>query len=82
MHDVLELEDRGVPTVLLCTEPFMNSAHTHAEAFGNPDYAAVRIGHPLASLQLEHAQRRADEALERVIAALTGPDVCAMTPGQ
>jgi hypothetical protein len=82
MHDVLELEDRGIPTVLLCTEPFMNSARTHAEAFGNPDYAAVRVGHPLASLQPKHAQGRADEALERVIAVLTGPDVCAATPGQ
>ncbi len=72
MHDVLAFEDRGIPTVLLCTEPFMNSARDHAEAFGNPDYAAVRVGHPLASLRAEQAQARADEALERVVTALTG----------
>jgi hypothetical protein len=82
MHDVLGLEDRGIPTVLLCTEPFMNSARHHAEAFGNPDYVAVRIGHPLASLRPEQAQGRADEALEAVIAVLTGQDVSAVTPGQ
>jgi hypothetical protein len=72
MHDVLALEDRGLPTVLLCTEPFMNSAREHAEAFGNPDYRAVPVGHPLASLTPERARTRADEALSGVIAVLIG----------
>jgi hypothetical protein len=72
MHDVLALEDRGIPTVLLCTEPFMNSARDHAEAFGNPDYQAVRVGHPLASLPPEQARARADAALEGIITLLTG----------
>jgi hypothetical protein len=72
MHDVLAFEDRGIPTVLLCTEPFMNSARDHAEAFGSPDYEAVRVKHPLASLHPEEAQVRADEALKRVVAVLTG----------
>jgi hypothetical protein len=73
MHDVLAFEDRGIPTVLLCTEPFMNSARHHAEAFGNPDYQAVRVGHPLASLTAEQARALADEAFGGVIATLTGP---------
>jgi hypothetical protein len=73
MHDVLALEERGVPTVLLCTEPFMNSARDHAAAFGSPDYQAVRVGHPLASLRPDQAQARADEALTRVVDMLTVP---------
>jgi hypothetical protein len=72
MHDVLTFEDRGIPTVLLCTDPFMNSAADHAAAFGNPEYRAVRVGHPLASLPTEQAQARADEAFAQVIAILTG----------
>ncbi|HXH08509.1 MAG TPA: hypothetical protein VNP04_01860 [Alphaproteobacteria bacterium] len=72
MHDVLALEERGIPTVLLCTEPFMNSAREHAEAFGNPDYQAVRVGHPLASLKPDEARERADEVVGRVVAVLTG----------
>jgi hypothetical protein len=71
MHDVLAFEDRGIPTVLLCTAPFMNSARDHAQAFGNADYAAVRVGHPLASLQPEQVRARANEALERVVGVLT-----------
>ena len=71
MHDVLALEERGIPTVLLCTEPFMNSAGDHAAAFGSPDYQAVRVGHPLASLRPDQAEARADEVLTHVVARLT-----------
>jgi hypothetical protein len=46
----------GIPTVLLCTEPFRNAARDHAAAFGNPDYQAVRVGHPLASVTPEEAR--------------------------
>ena len=82
MHDVLAFEDRGIPTVLLCTEPFMNSACEHAAAFGNPDYQAVQVGHPLASLTPEQARARADEALGGVIAILTGQAGHTLTLGQ
>ena len=82
MHDVLALEDRGIPTVLLCTEPFMNSTRDHAAAFGNPDFQAVQVRHPLASLTPEQARARADEALGGVIAILTGQDGRTLTLGQ
>jgi hypothetical protein len=82
MHDVLALEDRGIPTILLCTEPFMNSAREHAEAFGSPDYRAVQVRHPLAALTPEQARARADEALAGVIAILTGQTEGVLTPGQ
>jgi hypothetical protein len=82
MHDVLAFEDRGIPTVLLCTEPFMNSAREHADAFGNPDYQGVRVGHPLASLRPEQARDRADAVLESVIAILTGQLARAILPIQ
>jgi len=72
MHDVLAFEDRGIPTVLLCTEPFMDSARDHAQAYGNPDYQAVRVGHPIASLRPGEVRARADEALGHIIAVLTG----------
>jgi hypothetical protein len=82
MHDVLAFEERGIPTVFLCTEPFMNSARDHAEAVGIPDYQAVRVGHPLASLQAEQARTRADEVLGGVIAILTGQARHVVTLGQ
>ena len=82
MHDVLAFEDRGIPTVLLCTEPFMDSAREHARAYGNPDYQAVHVGHPLASLRPEEVWTRADEALERVVEILTGHGKRELAPVQ
>jgi hypothetical protein len=82
MHDMLALEERGIPTVLLCTEPFMNSACDHAAAFGTPDYQAVQVRHPLASLTPEQARARANETLGGMIAILTGQAGRALTLGQ
>jgi hypothetical protein len=81
LHDVLAFENRGIPTVLLCTEPFMDSARNHAEACGHPDYQAVQVRHPLASLTPQQARARADEDLECVIAILTGQARRAVTRG-
>lgn len=72
LHDALAFEDRGIPTALLCTEPFMDSAQEHAEMYGNRDYRAIQVGHPIASLQPEEVNARADEAWERIIARLVG----------
>jgi hypothetical protein len=55
MHDAMACEDRGLPAVFLCTEPFMNAARNHAEACGNPDYQAVQVRYSLASLMPKQA---------------------------
>ena len=52
MHDAMACEDRGLPAVFLCTEPFMNAAHNHAEACGNPDYQAVQVRYSLPPSRL------------------------------
>ena len=82
MHDVLAFEDCGLPTIFLRTEPFLNSARHHAEAFGNPDYQVVHVRRPLASLTPEQARARADEVLGGVIAILTGQAKRAAMLGQ
>ena len=76
LHDVLAFEDRGIPTALLCTEPFIDASREHAQAYGNPDYQAVRVSHPVASLRPAEVQTRADEALARIIEVLTGRATC------
>src|SRR5437870_4941080 len=82
MHDAMACEDRGLPTVFLCTEPFMNAARDHAEACGNPDYHAVQVRYPLASLTPKQARARADEVLGGVLAILTGQARGVVTLGQ
>jgi hypothetical protein len=41
IHNARACEGRGLSTVFLCTEPFMNAARDHAKACGKPDYQAA-----------------------------------------
>jgi len=70
LHDAVELETRGVPTVTLCTDAFMDSAAAHARAYGRPDARVVAVQHPLAALTPEAVRQRADAVVERIIAQL------------
>ena len=82
MHDVIACEDWGLPAVFLRTEPFMNAARDHAEACGNPDYQAVQVRYPLASLTPQQARARADEVLGGMLAIFTGQARRVVTLGQ
>ena len=70
LHDAVALETRGVPTVTLCTDAFMDSATAHARAYGRPDARVVAVQHPLAALGPEAVQQRADAVVERIIELL------------
>jgi hypothetical protein len=66
VHDGLTLERRGVPTAVICTEPFVTSADAMAALGGVPDYPYVVVPHPLGSRTM---------AQIREIAARATPDV-------
>jgi len=57
VHDVVELEGRGIPAIVLCTEVFMDSAAEHAVAYGLPAARVVAVQHPLAALPHRPSQR-------------------------
>jgi len=67
----MTLENRGVPTVVICTGPFLNSANLHARVFGRPGFQPVVISHPLGGLKPELVIEKAAAAAEQVVAALT-----------
>jgi hypothetical protein len=72
MHDAVELEDRGIPTVTLCTEVFMDSAAQHAIAYGLPEARVVAVQHPLAAISPQEVAARAEAVVDQVIARLVG----------
>ncbi len=72
MHDGIELDRRGVPTAVICTEEFVASAKAQAEICGNPLYPFAVVSHPIGSLTRTELRARADAALPQVIAILTG----------
>ena len=76
LHDAVELEDRGVRTVVIHTQVFLNAAPAHAQALGRPDFTgSVAVHHPVAALPRDEARRRADEVIPAVVAALLGQPV-------
>lgn len=72
MHDGIELERRGIPTAVICTEEFRASAQAQAAICGNPRYPFAVVRHPIGSLTRTELDERALAALPQVIAILTG----------
>lgn len=72
VRDAVELESRGVPTVAIHTEVFMNSAVAHSAAFGRPDLQFVEVEHPIAAISDDELKRRATTLVNSVAAILVG----------
>jgi hypothetical protein len=70
LHDAAQLEERGIPTVTLCTEEFMDSAAEHALAYGLSEARVVAVQHPLAAITPREVVARADAIIEHIIALL------------
>jgi len=75
VHDMVQLERKGIATATLCTTGFVNAGNKQAATLGIPDLPIVSIPLPFATLPPDKAKGRGSEALEAVVAALTGPGV-------
>jgi hypothetical protein len=71
LHDGIQLEQRGVPTAVICTDQFIGSAKAQAAICGNPDYPFVVVSHPIGSLTMDELRERARTAASQVIEILT-----------
>lgn len=71
VHDMVELERKGIATVTLCTTGFRNAGMKQASMLGIPDLPIVDIPFPFASLPPEQARARGVEAFDAIVAALT-----------
>ena len=69
MHDIADLEVRGVPGVFVATVAFTDGAEAQARALG-ADPAAVYVEHPIQDRTDAELVSIADEAFEAVVAAL------------
>ncbi len=72
MHDIAELERRGIPGVFVATEEFESAADTQSASLGF-DPAAVYTEHPIQDRTDAEMTAIADEAIEGLLSAITGP---------
>ena len=60
----------GVPTGVICTEPFVSSAKAMSRLGGIPDYPFVVLPHPLGSLTPDALREQALVAAPEVLRIL------------
>lgn len=71
MHDIADLERRGVPGVFVASQVFDQAASAQAAALGFPDIARVFTPHPIQDRTREEVTAYADAIIEAVVAALS-----------
>ena len=69
MHDIIDLEARGIPGVFVATTEFVDGAEHQAKALG-ADPAAVYVEHPIQDRTDAEMVAIADAAFDRVVAEL------------
>ena len=70
MHDIADLENRGVPAVFVASREFETAAASQSRALGFPA-AAVFVAHPIQDRTDAEIRALADGALEEVLRTLT-----------
>ena len=71
MHDIVDLEMRGVPGVVVASSEFIEAAESQASALG---VAARRVfvPHPIQDRTDDEMRALADDALDQILEALRG----------
>ena len=70
MHDIADLENRGVPGVFIASSEFIDAAETQANALGH-DTARVFVQHPIQDRTDEEVEALANSAIDEILQAVT-----------
>jgi len=71
--NAIEIEKRGIPTMLVSTTPFTEAVRTSAALRGMPAIRWAIVDHPVASLQEDALRQRAVEAVRQLPGLLLTP---------
>src|SRR3990170_5090810 len=68
---MVELERRGIPTVLFTAQTFVHDAHRSAASFGLAGLPLAVVPLPFTNQKPEDVHRMAEAAFDQVVAGLT-----------
>ena len=73
MHDLVDYEMRGIPSVMVASTEFVHAAETQAWALGVPDLVAnsVFVPHPIQGSTDDEMRVKAQQAIDAILGALT-----------
>ena len=70
MHDTVYFEINHIPSVFIASSEFVGAADAQSKSLGMPDVNRVFVPHPIQDATDDEMRERADEVVDRVIAAL------------
>jgi hypothetical protein len=73
VHDIVDLESRGLPGVFVASSEFVEAAEAQAVALGL-DPRRVVVPHPIQDRTDEEMRALADSVVDEVIAAVSGAE--------
>ena len=71
MHDISDLELRGVPVVFVASNEFVTAAEAQSKALGYSAVARVFTPHPIQDRTDDEMREYADAAFEAIVAQVT-----------
>ena len=71
MHDTVDLEDRGIPSVFVSTIEFVDGAEIQAKSLGTTP-SAVYVEHPIQDRTDDEMRTIADRAVDEIVERLVG----------
>ena len=71
MHDIVDLERRGIPGVFVASAEFVQAAISQSTSLGFPTVARVFTPHPIQDRTDEEMIAYADRAFEEILANIT-----------
>jgi alkanesulfonate monooxygenase SsuD/methylene tetrahydromethanopterin reductase-like flavin-dependent oxidoreductase (luciferase family) len=70
VHDIVNLEALGIPSVFIASTEFIDAADAQAKSLG-ADPARVFVPHPIQDRTDDELRELADAAVDEIIAAVT-----------
>ena len=67
MHDIVDLERRGVPSVFVASAEFVQAAEAQSASLGFPTLARVFTPHPIQDRTDDEMRAYADAAFEEIV---------------
>jgi hypothetical protein len=71
VHDIVDLERRGIPSVFVATTEFVSGADAQARSLGFPSVARVFTPHPVQDRTDDELRAYADQTFAEILAAIT-----------
>ena len=71
MHDIVDLETRGIPAMFVASDVFVQAAESQANALGFPTVQRVFVPHPIQDRTDDEMRTLADSTYDSIVTAIT-----------